>query len=254
MELYHKNDVDLLKEKINTITDEITGIKQELLYPTKKMLNELNQIILDFIKNKKRKIYGGYAQNKLVCVKNSNDAFYKKTDVPDIDFYSPDPINDLIELSNILYNKGYKHVEGKDAIHKQTYSLFAETANICDISYVPANIYHRMPFSEIDGINYVSAHFTIIDIYRMLTEPYFSSRRWEKTFPRLYLLQKYYPFNKPTSKLPIIDKIDEKKRQSVIQLLATVHNFLKNNGNVIIVGNYAYNYLLEESDIMKDNN
>ena len=141
MQLYNENDVKLIEEKIDAITDEIERKKQDIFEPKKKEILEVNKIVLDYIKENKRKIYGGYAQNKLIVSKNSKDAFYDEDDLPDIDFYSPEPIKDLINLCNLIYAKGHKPVEGREATHKETYSIFMNYTNVCDISYVPKNIY-----------------------------------------------------------------------------------------------------------------
>ena len=46
-----------------------------------------------------------------------------------------------MKICNKLHEKGFKYVEGKEAIHKETYKVFANLENVCDISYVPKNIY-----------------------------------------------------------------------------------------------------------------
>lgn len=250
MELYSTEDIELLKENIDDIVDKITERKYEILEPTKKELMEVNKVVMDFIKENKRKIYGGFAQNKLIRHKNPKDAFYPEDIVPDIDFYSPDPIVDMKELSNRLYNKGFKFVEGAEAQHRETYKIRVNYMDAADISYVPKNIYNRIPYIEINGIHYVHPSFIMIDIYRMFTEPFFSADfRWIKTLPRLQKLQKHYPINKATSKLPKIGSPDEQIRA----LADTTYNFLKDNDNVILFGDYAYNCFLEKSGILKDN-
>ena len=60
--------------------------------------------------------------------------------------------------------------------------IFVNFAMYCDITYVPNNIYHRIPFVEIDEIYYVHPSFTTIDMYRIMSEPFFSNFRWEKNF------------------------------------------------------------------------
>ena len=253
MQLYTEKDLSVLEKTIDEILDKIEDKKLETVEPTRKERLEINDIILNFLKDNKRKIYGGYAQNKLIQVKNPNDAFYKKNDIPDIDFYSPDPLNDLTKLADILYAKDFKHVQAKEALHKETYSIFVNFTNVCDISYVPKNIYHRMPFIEIDNINYVHPSFIFIDLYKIFTDPLFSSFRWKKTFPRLYLLQKHYPFNKATAPLPDISyPIPSQEEDNHKLLINTVANFLKNRETIIVIGNYVYNCLLQESKIKED--
>ncbi len=252
MQLYTAKDIELAKEKLGDIVEAIDKKKLDIFEPTKKEILSASQIVLDFVKENKRKIYGGTAQNALVAHKNKDDAFYGEDVLPDIDFYSPDPIGDMKKIANILYDKGYKFVEGSEAGHGETYKVFANHKDVADISYVPKNIYYRIPFVEIDGVNYAHPSFIMLDMYRMLTEPYFSSFRWEKTFPRIYLLQKHYPFNKATSKLPKIDQIKSEDKSNVDLLLSTVFNFIKDKESAIVTGKYAYNVMLHESKIMDD--
>ena len=42
-------------------------------------------------------------KNKTIVKKNPKDAFYKEDELPDIDFYSPDPLRDVVDLSNKLH-------------------------------------------------------------------------------------------------------------------------------------------------------
>ena len=95
-----------------------------------------------------------------------------------------------------MHSKGYKDVVGKEALHKETYKIFAKNYNVVDISYVPNNIYSNIPYIEKDNIRYTHPSFTMIDLMRMITEPFFSSWRWAKIVKRIHLLQKYYPFQK----------------------------------------------------------
>ena len=253
MELYNEKDVVLIEEKIDEITKGIDEKKLEIFEPTKKELLATNKIILDYIKEHKRKIYGGYAQNVLIKNKNPSDAFYDESCIPDIDFYSSDPINDLIAISNLLKEGGHKPVEGKEATHKETYSIFVNYVNVCDISYVPKNIYNKLPFIEIGGINYVHPSFINIDFYRIMSDPYWSGDfRWKKIFSRLYKLQKNYPFNKASKPLTNAYDVPEPVSEIVTKLHTYIFDQIKNKENYIIFGQYAYNILLLESGIMED--
>ena len=253
MELYTNKDIELLKDNIDNIVKKIEDKKDVILEPSKEEQIEVAKIVLNFAKRNNRKVYGGTAQNALIVIKNPADAFYDESVIPDIDFYSPDPIVDGKKLANELYDKGYKYIDFTEALHKDTYKIFVNFKDSADISYVPKNVYHRIPFIEIDGVKYVHPSFTTIDVFRMFTEPYFSAdHRWVKTLPRLQLLQKYYPINKATSSLPNIKPLVEKKE--IQKLLDVVYNFITDNENTIIFGDYAYNYFLEESGIMKQNN
>lgn len=250
--MYTSENIEDIKNKLSELDETIQNKKLDIFEPTRTEIMEVNKIVLDYIRDNKRKIYGGYALNATIKHKNKDDAFYEDDKIPDIDFYSPDPIIDAIKICNILHDKGYKFVEGRTAFHKETYTVFVNYENAADISYVPKHIYNNIPYVTIDGIQYVHTSFISIDIFREFTEPYFSSDRWTKTFPRLVLAQKHYPLNKAISKLPKIDKIPTNDKNNVDLLLDTTLKFLLNKKSVIVCGRYAYNVFLHESNIMKD--
>ena len=244
--LYNDTDFDLFQENIKEILNEITKIKNESFEPTKKEQDEVMQLILKFVRETKRKVYGGYALNKLIIEKNSKDAIYTELESPDIDFYSPEPIKDIIKLCNTISDAGYKSIIGKEALHKETYSIFVNGHLYCDISYVPRNIYNHMPFKMIEDISYIHPHFMTIDYFRMLTDPLVSYWRIDKGFKRFILLQKYYPL--PRSNVPInINGGDDR----IDYALSLCYEFIKNRSTCTAVGFYAYNYYLNESGIIE---
>lgn len=245
MELISKKDVELLDDKYaKDIMKQALKKQIEIIEPHEEEIKKISSIIINFLKDRKRKIYGGYALNLLIKEKNSADAIYTDEDIPDIDFYSPEPINDLVQLSNIIYKSGFNNVMGREALHKETYSIKVNGQLYSDITYVPKNIYNRMPYREIDGLNVIGPEFMMIDYYRMMTD-FTSYWRIEKAVNRFYLLQKYYP-------LPYINSPITLPRQeaNVINLLDTVLNFLRNNTSCITIGFYAYDQFLKNSDIL----
>jgi len=249
--MYSQKDVELIDKNIDNIIDSIEEKKLTIFEPTKEEIMKVNKIIMDYIKNNKRKIYGGFSQNKVIMNKNPDDAFYKDTDIPDIDFYSPEPLIDLVNICNILHKEGFKFIEGKEAQHKETYTIFVNFAIACDISYVPRNIYNKIPFITIDEINYTHPYFMYIDLYRMMTEPYFSSFRWKKIFPRLYKLQKHYPFKKIDSPLNDAYTVPNKMKTELEKINKLILDEIKNKDNFIVFGQYAYNCYLKESEYKK---
>jgi hypothetical protein len=215
--------------------------------PSKEDIDNIVKITMKFISDKKRKIYGGYAQNKCVASKNKADAFYNDDDIPDIDVYSPTPIEDLVELCNKLHESGYTDVIGKEAMHKETYKIFTKGYNAIDLSYVPKQIYDNIPFIELDNIRYVNPSFAMIDLYRMMSEPLFSSWRWKKIFNRLFLLQKYFPF----VDAKLASSLYHKKIPSISEAMNIVMEFITNNDKIYVVGDFAYNQFVKASG-MKD--
>ncbi len=256
--MYSIKDIELAKNNIEHIIEKIEHDKLNIYEPTRDNQMKGVNIVLAYIKEKKRKIYGGYAQNKLVVFKNPKDTFYKPSNIPDIDFYSPEPLEDVKAICDLLYeaNIGENIIEGREAVHKSTYTIFLNYENACDISYVPLHMYNKMPFIEIEGINYVHPSFIYLDLYRVLSEPHFSSRTWDKHFARLYLLQKHYPFKIYKEKLNVSYNIPKQNEKKILELNRFILNEIKNKTSYIITGQLAYNYYLDESQILntKGNN
>jgi hypothetical protein len=247
MNLYTEKDSNLLVERVEEIIKNADEISSKIVKPTVDDLWEIIFTVRDFVKEKKRKIYGGFALNKLIEDINPADKFYLDEDIKswDIDFYSPDPIGDAKEIANRLSKKGFIHVQAREAQHDETYKVFAETKDCADISYVPKNIYNKMPFKEVNGLCLTGPHFMMIDYFRVMTDPLTSYFRLEKTFTRLCLMLKYYPLPKNTSSIDIVPP-----DRDLDIAFHTVHDFLKDKTSTIVVGLYAYNHLIRESGII----
>ena len=151
--MYTSNDIEIVNKKLELLIEKVDNKKLDIFEPTRKEIMEVNEIVLEFIKKNKRKIYGGFALNELIKYKNKDDAFYEKDKIPDIDFYSYEPIVDMKKLCNILHDKGYRFVSGTEAFHKETYTVFVNFNNSADIAYVPKHIYNNIPYVNINGIN-----------------------------------------------------------------------------------------------------
>lgn len=246
MELYVQNDLDKFKTEKENIIMKHTKAQLDLVEPIRKEVKSVSDIISKFIKSNKRKIYGGYALNLLIKSKNKKDAIYTEDDIPDIDFYSPEPIIDVIKICNLLHDKKFKHVNGFEAVHKETYSIRVNTQLYCDITYMPKILFNVLPFKEIDGFRVSHPHFIEIDYLRMINDPLISYRRIDKIFPRLFLLQKYYPLPHSSEDLLAL-KIKNK------DILNDIFEWLKNNKSIIVIGQYPFNYYLLKSELKKKN-
>jgi hypothetical protein len=249
MSLYTEYDIDLLKKKSDEIRKELEKIKEKSMEPTLEEQKEIQKIIKEYCIEKKRKLYGGFAWNLLIIQKNHVDKIYTDDKVADIDFYSPDPITDWYNICNLLHKKGFKYVLGEEAQHQETYSVKVNRIVFCDISYVPKNIYSRIPFIEIGGLQCVHPSFATIDYFRMSTDPiesywrFFNSGEDLKGFKRFYKLQKYYPLpynDRPLDMPEIKPKADK--------ALKYIFDYLINKESLIVTGFYAYNYLCHTSN------
>lgn len=248
--LYDKKEEEELSKNINTIIDKVNLRRIELLEPPKGERDAVMNTIKQFIKDRKRKVFGGWALNKLIEIKDPKDVFYGEGDVPDIEFYSYEPLKDLIDLCNILYEKKYKNILGRQAQHDESYTVFFDYEKRCDIGYVPKIVYDRIPVIVVDGMNLVAPNFSIIDVIRTLSDPITSYFRLTKVFSRLRKLQKHYPI--PYANKPAI--FPEKVYSELYNPTSFVYNFLLNRKSVVIFGNFAYQTLMNEGKVPSVNN
>jgi hypothetical protein len=236
------NNIDFLMEKVNIK-------KLEVLDPSISEIIKVNNLILDYSRTNKRKIYGGIALDYLLKDKKAEEKIYKEYECPDIDFYTPDPMNDLIKLCNLINEQNFKFVRGREALHKETYAIYVNNRLYCNLSYVPKNIYNKIPFKQIDGLNIVHPYFLVIDYLRIFTDPIVSYWRLKdkKTFERFYLLNKYYS-------LPFSDKNINFENPENIEIIKPIFSKIlettSDSETLIHTGFYAYNYYLKESMII----
>jgi len=235
------------KENYPKIMKKVEKKKLMEMEPKIDEITKVYEIIIDYIKTNKRKVYGGFALNKLLISKMPSLAIYDETDTPDIEFYSSDPMGDLLKICDKLHTNGFKNVVGQEAQHKETYSIFVNFQLYCDISYMPLNIYNKCRYIQMDGFNLIHPWFMTIDYFRMFTDPMVSYWRLEKHFMRYLKLQKTFPLpliNKPLS----IDNYESDNPNKIINLL---ENFLSQKSSIIFTGFYVYNYYLSNSEYFK---
>lgn len=247
MPLYRTKDIDAIRDAIPKIKDEIQKIKLEKFEPTLKEINNVNNLVHKFIKNKNRIVYGGFAQNLLIKINNPDDQFYSELDTPDIEFYSPSPVEDIIELCDYLHQNGIKRINGQEGIHIETYKLFVNFAEYCDIGYMPENVYNKVPTIKINGFRIADPLFMTIDVFRVFSDPMTSYWRVEKSFLRNDLVLKYYPLPENTKNQKI--KISSKNNYKILRFLRK--SIIRKMKTVIMIGYYAYNYYVKKSGLKK---
>lgn len=249
MEIYNKKDLDTFDKNIKDIVKKAKIQSLKNSKPSKKEIDAVNNIILEYVRKKKRKIYGGYALNEIIRNKNKEDTFYDDdTEIADIDIYSNNPIEDIFNVCDLLADKGYKRIVGEEAVHEGTYKIFWEFTNVLDVSYVPSNVYNNIPFEEINEIRYTHPSFIKIDSFRMFTQPFFFEQRLEKQFKRFQIIEKYYKMKRITKPLNV-KKISNNKMDLMNNVLIDIYKFIINNSSVILFDDYSYNYYKKESKI-----
>ncbi len=243
---YTADDYEQVLEALPEIVKQADRKSMEVMEPTIEERKVVRNFIKDFIRKKNRKVYGGTAVNELIKNKNPKDAIYDEYSAKDIEFYSFTPVPDMVELCNDLYQSGYKFVQGKEAQHEETYTIFVNFQLYCDISYVPANVYHGIKTVSIDGINYTDPHFIYIDHLRIYNAPVTAFCFWEKIFKRSYILLKHYPleyYDKPI-------KIDKPTDEFNDLFLKIKREFLIQDDikdNTLLGGFDAYNFYIRQA-------
>jgi len=193
--LMREKDISIVNENIDTLMDKARNKEIQIIEPTLTEFKKIRQVILDFIKKEKRIIYGGYAWNNLIKKKNQSDVFYKETDYTDIEFYSNKPIEDMKNICDILYAKGYNFIQGKSAQHDDTYTIFVNFIGFCDISYMPSNIFYSVMTENVDGYKMIHPKFIFVDILRQFNDPMTSFWRLDKGVKRGKIMMKHYPID-----------------------------------------------------------
>ncbi len=245
--MYRVKDEEEIIRNLDRLEEEAMRIKLDKYEPTRQEIDRVYNEIYNFIRKNNRIVYGGYAQNSLIKVKNKEDVFYKDTDIADIEFYSPDPIGDMMDICDILKSKNYKYVEGKEGVHNETYKIFVNFINYCDISYLAPNIFNNCPSIKVNDMHMTHPHFMLIDAYRVYNDPMTSYFRLKKTFVRFNKLIKYYPFNENMiyNKFEFTTKMDKKNIDSILKFIRK--NIIHNN-KLIVIGHYAFNQLMKLSN------
>ena len=252
-----KRDINIRKNKVKKHIPDLIIENQKVIdvkiTPTKEKMMGAAKIVREYIIKNKRKVFGGMAINEAITSKNPKKTLYTSDDFPDYDFYSPEPIKDCITIANLLVEAGFKEVSAKEAFHSNTYKVTAELYEneLADISYVWSFNYHKIPTFVVKGIHYVRPEFQIMDMYRILNNPMTGWLKVEKNYARCQLLESLYLIKtkKEISKLSYNKKSIDIPKYLTSHFNKLIDDFLKVRNDIIVIGNLAYNNLIETSKI-----
>lgn len=214
-------------------------------------INDALEIVKQFIIDKKLLIYGGMSIDINLKIAG-HPGIYSDDAIPDYDILSPDFYNDSNELAVILYNSGFKNVSSINAIHYSTRHIRVNFISVCDISYMPQNIYDSIPyivitpkkykqsviFENYKNLRIVHPDFQRLDLHRAFNILYSHPpqevilNRFEKDQKRFRLIDEYFPIN--------IEKNTLKKEK--IYKLEILKDIYKNS---LMSGIVAYTILLD---------
>jgi hypothetical protein len=242
IKFYSDQDLQQINDNLDNIEVEATKKKYELLEPNNEEYYKVKQIIVDFIKEQKRIIYGGSAYHAIIQHyrkdKDSTNKIYPDWERFDIEFYSPNPIRDMVMICNRLSDANIKYVMGRQAQHDETFTIFANFLQYCDMSYMPEKIFYNIKTIVIDGIKYIHPEFIMIDIFRMYNDPLTSAWRFSKAFKRMRLLMDKFDLEFTKSKSI---KFNKSSNDNVIKLFDfIIQKLLKHDDKILFTGQLAY--------------
>jgi hypothetical protein len=217
---------------LRTAVDAIEKREGHKLVHTPSMARVI-QMVEQFIREKKCIIYGGTAINNILPVK---DQFYDyEYELPDYDFFTPEPMLLATELADIFAEQGYQ-VEAKSGVHHGTYKVFVEQIGVADITFIHQELYKKLLKSVIikKGLMYAPANFLRQSMYSELSRPLGNVSRWEKILKRLNALNKNYPLKRRQCKL----QRRMSSRRYEFKLFILIKRFFISK-NVVFIGGYA---------------
>jgi len=198
------------------------------------------KLVKKFIKDNGLKVYGGAAINMYLPRESK---FYSSSEIPDYDFFSPNPWKHAVELAEIMYKAGYKYTEVRSGIHKGTYKVYSNLWPIADVTYMPPDDFKRMETRTKQGIKLVSPALLDADMYKQLSEPTGNTSRWVKVAKRQTLFSKW---TKPLGRnFKCSENIFSEGKGKTIDpdvtvILEECHKYIKNN-KLVYQGPVAYN-------------
>lgn len=250
IDFYSDNDLQHINDNLDKIEEDAIKQSYKILDPNNEEYEKVRNVILDFIKKEKKIVYGGSSYNAIIQKNNKTVGIYKEFERYDIEFYSANPINDMIAICNKLNDIDIKYVIGRQAQHDETFTVFANFNQYCDMSYMPKIIYDKMEFIEIDGIRYVHPNYILIDIFRMYNDPLTSFWRLPKVFKRMKLLMSEYKFDFKSVKKVKFEKL--KNHSNIIDYI--VPKIVEKFKSIVFVGQLAYQlYVNPEEQIDSKN-
>ncbi len=177
-------------------------IKDEFILYSHNFLKDKIQKALDIIKeyiiDNKLLIVGGTAID--YGLKKHNDSLYNDLyQVPDFDIISPNNIHHANNIGKILCNLKYENISIVPAIHQTTVRVQLLGFTLFDSTFVPENIYNKIPYLEYKNFKFVHPNFQKINqylslsfLYKITGPSYNILNRFKKDVERLSMLEKYY--------------------------------------------------------------
>ena len=124
---------DCVLAVLRSAVDKVQAREGEKLLHTPEV-QKIIEIVEKFLRNKKRICYGGTAINNILPTEFQ--FYHKDIELPDYDFFSPEPLKDAKELADIYAKEGFTEVEAKSGMHGGTFKVFVNFIPVADITHL----------------------------------------------------------------------------------------------------------------------
>lgn len=182
--------------------------KLDPLYRETKRATEITK---NFIADRGLICYGGTALDYAARLSGSKIYDDSKLDLPDLDFYSLDPVKDARDLADILYSQGFLEARMIRAVHVGTFRVDSGGNHfVADVSYCP--IIAELKTMKYENFLVVDPIYQRIDMHSSMSFPYDGSpqevifNRWKKDIERFNIIAALYPLIPGDNKNNIIGK------------------------------------------------
>ena len=176
-----KDASDVAQKKI----DYATAHNDEILYAI--------EIVEQFLRKSGRICYGGQAIN--AHLPNSHKIYDPTYSIPDYDFFSPSPDQDLTKITNALQRAGFTEISIREGMHEGTTKVYVNFIPVADCTELHSKIYDTLykRSAVFDGIHYMDASSLRMLMYLELSRPRGEVSRWGKVFERLMIFNEFLP-------------------------------------------------------------
>lgn len=230
------------ERSLEDIVARAKSAKNLMVEPTAKESANVRSFLFDFIREKKRVVYGGTALNAHLIQNDPTEAIYDPdSDEPaDIEFFSWRAMDDIRELCDRLFQAGFRQVEARMAMHNDTYAISVNLKRYCDVTYMPRNLYDVLPVTMTPlAIPCVHPHFTTIDYLRVINDPLTCHFRLEKDVRRLQTIDRNFPLVLDTENFPMGS---EATIDPIVRWFATWED------SVVVTGRWAYEFFARKAE------
>jgi hypothetical protein len=209
--------------------DEASELRDEALVKDPQLRKALH-IVETFLRETGRVCYGGMAINAHLPPSLKFYDFNKV--LPDYDFFTPNPNEDVRTLLGAFKNAGYENATARVGMHEGTTKIFVNYTAVADISFMPVWLYKIVKKRSIldDGIQYADADFLRMNMYLELSRPKGEVERWEKVYKRLIVLNS---IKKP------VKQLCKRNSRKITRLKPNIHEAIMNtiiDENLIFAG------------------